>query len=274
MNIMKKLIIVEHRAHEFANRLLSDISIYAYALEIGARVIDLSFFENNRILGWLHALCAWGIDKFSRGTSGLWALGGPKVLPPSDTLPPALEAQNTLYFFGWLFINPVGLEKYRLQILKAFAPRKSLQRKIDAILTSLPQHRVRIGVSLRLLPFKGFGDGEFLVPPERVREIVGEYLHEKNLRAQDVVLVIACDQAPPSEIFEGYTTVVSHESPEMSLYLLSKCNVVVGTNTTLSNTAAWFGSIPHIVSKKEPIDWSYYHGKETYFENKYANFMQ
>ena len=271
---MKRLVIFKHSAKEFANRLLSDMSIYAYGLEIHASVINLTYLEHKRFGYAIHALCARAINRFTRNTCGLWALNGAKYLPPTEAEDSRLAGRNTLFFSGWLFRNPVGLEKYREQITEKFGPSPRMQSKIENLLAPTQKDRVRVGVHLRLTPFKGFEDGEFLVPPKRVREIVDEYLREKNLRTQDIELVIACDQSLSAETFEGYTTHVYCEDAETSLFLLSTCSVVVGTNTTLSNVAAWFGNVPHIVTKNEVIDWRYYFGHETYFENKYANFVQ
>ncbi len=271
---MKKLFIIEHRAHEYANRLLNDMSVYAYCLESGREVVNISFFEQSRILRGPYALYAWMVDKVTRSKSGMWALGGPKFLPPTEALPPELEAQEALYFFGWMFRNPLGLERYRKQVVEKFAPPPRIQRKIERLLAPIPKTRVRIGVHMRLVPFKGFEDGEFLVPQKRVREIVDEYLREKTLYTQDAELVITCDQPLLAETFEGYTTHVYRGDAATSLFLLATCSVVIGTNTTLSNTAAWFGNVPHVVTKKTLIDWRYYFGKDTYFENKYADFAQ
>ena len=48
--------------------------------------------------------------------------------------------------------------------------------------------------------------------------------------------------------------------------------MVIGTNSTFGNVAAWLGDVPHVVTINEPIDWQYYRGKTAYFENKYATF--
>ncbi len=271
---MKKLVILKHSAKEFANRLLNDMSIYAYGLEIDALVINLTYLEHKRFGYMIHKFCARIIDKLTRNTCGLWALNGAKYLPPTEEADSRLAGRNTLFFSGWLFRNPLGLERYRRQVVEKFGPSPRMQRKIESLLAPIQKNRVRIGVHLRLIPFKGFEDGEFLVPQKRVREIVDEYMREKTLYTQDVELIIACDQPLLAETFEGYTTHVYRGDAATSLFLLATCSVVIGTNTTLSNVAAWFGNVPHIVTKKTLMNWRYYFGHDTYFENKYADFAQ
>lgn len=242
---MKTFFIVDHRAKLVANRLLSDMSIRAYALEAGARVIDLSFLEGTPLV--------WLIDKLTRRRA-LWAMGAQKLLPPS--VPAGTNAARC--FFGWMFRNPAGLAKYRAELLKTFGPSASGRRRIDTILAPLQGKRL-IGVHLKEKPFRGFEDGEFLVPRRRVREIVGEYLRAQGLTEAEAAVVEVSDAGP-------------HQDDLLGLHLLSRCSVVIGTNTAFSNTAAWFGDVPHIVTTNAPVDWPYYKGKTAYFENKYATF--
>jgi len=161
---------------------------------------------------------------------------------------------DTTYFIGWLFRNPVGLERYRNEIVSAFLPKKKILKKIENVLATLRGKRL-IGIHLRQQPYKGFDDGSFLVSPARVRAIVDEYLHEKKLDAKEVAFVTVSDKYDVTNLF-----------------LLSKCSVVIGSNSTFSNLAAWFGDVPHIVQSNEPVDWEYYRKVTTYFENKYATF--
>jgi hypothetical protein len=269
---MKKLIIVEHRGKELANRLWNDMSIYAYGRDIGARVVNMTFLEHVRFWRALHTLYARVVDVATRRTCSIWTTGAPKLIPPTMPLPEKYNGCETLYFFGWLFRNPAGLSRHREAIVSAFAPDKRAQRKIDAIMAPTKSARIRIGVHITQKPFKGFENGEFLISPERVRTIVDEYVREKTLSAKDVALVVVSDCAVPGSVFEGYTAIHSAENEKTNMFLLSKCDVIIGFNSTFSNLSAWFGNVPHIVTTDEPIDWEYYRGKTGYFENKYATF--
>lgn len=253
--IMKKLVIVEHRAKELANRMWNDMSIYSYGMEINARVINTTFFEHIRFLRWLHIPYARCVDIITRKTCALWTTGMPKFLPPTAPLSEKHNACGTVYFFGWLFRNPIGIEKYRSALLKKFAPSKSARKKINEIIKPLKNKNIRIGIHLRQRPFKGFENGEFLILPARVKNIIDEYLLENSLNTEEVALVMASDA-----------------NEKTNLFLLSECDVIIGDNSTFSNLAAWLGNIPHIVITEGPVDWSYYKGKTSYFENKYATF--
>jgi len=247
---MKTFFIIDHRAKLPGNRLLSDLSIRAAALETGARALDLTFLERTPF--------AWLIDRLTRRGGGIWAMGAQKLLPPAHPLPKKYAERDRLYFFGWMFRNPAGLARHRALLLQQCGPGRRMRRAIDGILAPL-QGRTLIGVHLKQRPFPGFENGEFLVPPARVREIAGEYLRERGLQEKDVALVEVSDLGP-------------HRDDLLGLHLLSQCSVVIGTNSTFGNVAAWFGDVPHVVTTNEPIDWQYYRGKTAYFENKYATF--
>lgn len=270
--MMKNIIIVEHRAKELANCLWNDLSITAFGMEAGVRVVNTTHLEHVRFWRFLHMLYARLVDVATRKTCGIWTTGTPKSLPPTVSISKKFEACNTLYFFGWLFRNPVGLKKYRDALIEKFASSARIQKKIRNILMTLPNDRVLIGVRVRQQPFKGFENGEFLISLARMKTILEEFLREKMLHARDVALVVVSDRPIPNDAFDGFTTVVSPEDEKTNLFLLSKCSAVIGDNATFSNLAAWFGDIPHIVATEEPVDWPYYQDKKNYFENKYATF--
>lgn len=261
---MKTYRIVKPNCKELANHLWNYLSIYAYSLETGARVQNPAFFEWHRYFNLNAGRVRIGKTLLSLYGSYLirararcvrLTLGITTYLPPTKPLAGYDECETT-YFVGWHFRNPVGLEKYRDTLTATFTPRDAVLKQIDDTLAPLRGKKL-IGVHLRQQPYKGFPDGRFLVPPTRVHHIVDEYLREKKLSAKEVALVTVTDN-------DNVT----------NLFLLSKCSVVIGTNSTFSNLAAWFGNIPHIVATDEPIDWEYYRNQQAYFENKYATFAQ
>lgn len=261
----KKFIIVKPNCRELANQLWNYLSIYAYGIETDTPVCNLSFFEwhqyfnlsekKSRVPNMFLSLYGSYIVRL-RAECTLLTISEVTYLPPTRPLHAHAPQCDTTYFIGWLFRNPRGLERHRNELISAFQPKKNILKKIEAVLAPLRGKRL-IGVHLRQQPYPGFEDGSFLVSPARVRRIVDEYLSERRLDAKEIAFIT-----------------VSDKYDVMNLFLLSKCSVVIGTNSTFSNLAAWFGNIPHIVATNEPTDWEYYRNKTTYFENKYATFAQ
>lgn len=259
---MKKYIIVKPNCREFANHLWNYLSIYAYSLETGALVQNPSFFEWHRyfnLSGWkicigktLLSLYGSYLIRF-RAQCVRLTLGITMFLPPTRPIV-SEDSCETTYFIGWHFRNPVGLEKHRDALIAAFTPAESILKEIEGTLAPF-QGKKLIGVHTRQQSYDEFPDGEFVVSLSRVQHIIDEYLRENKLNAEEVAIVTVSDKYDVTNLF-----------------LLSKCSVVIGTNSTFANLSAWFGNVPHIVATNEPIDWEYYQNHTTYFENKYATF--
>ena len=232
------------------------MSIHAAALETNARVINLSFFERSPFLSPLHSLFSLLIGRLVRRSTGIWSpLAQTKNLPPTEPLTDRFAHRKVLFFFGWLFRNPMGFEKYRTELLAQFDPTPAQRTAIDA---QLAPHagKTLLGVYMRYKPFRFFDDDEFLISRERTMEIVEEYIHKNNLNRDKMAIIETSD----------------HDDEQTTFQLLSRCSVIIGTNSTYCNLASWFGNVPHIVTFNEPIDWEYYRNKNTFFENKYATF--
>lgn len=292
---MKKYVIIKPNCRELANHLWNYLSIYAYGIETGARVYNPSFSEWHRYFNlskkesfatkmiFLFPVLR-GLGRIIGALYGSYlirarahcvrlTLGITLYLPPTRPLVTRGDTCKTTYFIGWHFRNPAGLERHRDALIAAFMPRESVLKKIEGALVPF-QGKRRIGVHLRQQPYKGFPDGDFLVPVSRVRRIVDEYLREKNLDTTDVALVIVSDKNVDPAAFVDFATHIQRGNDVTALFLLSKCSVVIGSNSTFGNLAAWFGNIPHIVESNEPMDWGYYRNRITYFENIYATFAE
>lgn len=248
---MKYFVVVEHRAHLLANTMWSDLTVRAAGYEYGARVFSLAALERWRWTRPLHVLVARLFEGLAR-THALWALGAPKTLANSSML----HNQQATYFFGWLFKDIGLMEKYRSRLVaNAFSNR--VRAHATARLAG-SEGKTRIGIRHRTRRFKGFTHGEYLVPRERVDEIVSQYIEQQGLEWTQVALVEVLDDVARDDM--------------VGLCALSQCSVVIGDNSTFSNLAAWLGNVPHIVTMSDPVDWDYYKDKMHYFENKYATF--
>ncbi len=266
---MKKLVIVKSGCREFGNELLNHMSVYACGLELGARVINHSGFGYTGLWRLAHTLYARMVSVLY-SSSVLLAWRAPIYLPPTKNLAEKLSSQKILHLYGWLFRNPAGLEKYRKELLLAFTPAFIQQELADSI---HPQKgKTLIGVHIRQKNFTGFESGEFLVSPIRTLRIVEEHIQHNSIDPKNVAMLIVSDLPIAPDIFARYPVYVVQGNTEKNLFLLSRASIIVGTNTTFSNMAAWFGNVPHVVVDNEPLDWEYYKNKVGYFENKYATF--
>jgi hypothetical protein len=203
-------------------------------------------------------------------------------LPPSDEAPPALraleETPGDIYLAqvsGGVFRNPRGLERHRAALVERFAPAPAVAARVRAVLKpARGQYAHVVGVHLRQGDYKTFKGGRFRIAQPRVREILGEYLHEMGWRADETLCIIASDGVIDTHVFEGLTVELAGGTPGEDLFVLAGCDAVVGSDSTFGHFAAWLGDVPHIIMKTEPMDWAYYRGTRAFFSpNKYLTVM-
>lgn len=300
---MKKIIILKHGGGELANQLWNYLSIYAYGLHAGVPVRNPSFFEYhyffrflwgeswitkltsrllfrvprrrssliNRNERWKYAQRAWFTAKFHASCvySSENNENRQTYLPPSGELPARYSTCNSLYLTGWLFRNPKGLAHFKTELHAAFKPTDRVLAKVDSIISPLRTNYTRlIGVHIRQADYKEFKGGKFIVSEERARAILDEYIAQKHLDASKTLFLIASDGPIDAKKFVGLNTYISHENSVIDLFLLSKTDTIIGSDSSFGAFASWYGDIPHIILKNGPVDWAYYADKQAFFENQ------
>lgn len=310
---MKKIIILKTAGNELANQLWNYASIYAYALERNYILENPSFFEYGEYFSvkavsnpfFRIAFFAPFRNYTKRKTSfrrKVWRkiykwyvkiiiifVGNrlfsydnkdnkPYYLPPTNKSTGRfneLERKGkNIYLDGWLFRNPVGLEKYHKEIKKYFQPKKQISLLVDSHIKNLREkYKNVVGVHIRQGDYKVWRGGKYFIEQKRVREILDEYLKETGQDKAKTCFVITSDGQIDTSLFEGLNIFVSKENMVYDLFSLAKTDVIIGSNSTFNAFASYYGNIPHIVFQNEKVDWDYYKDKDTYFENKYSTFV-
>lgn len=308
---MKKIIILRATGNELSNQLWNYASIYSYTLEKQLGLENPSFFEYGNYFTipapnlFLKLFFFLPFTNYTKRKNSfmrrLWrkmyafyakitttdyegsilssdnSENNPYYLPPTheDAELSALEKSfDTIYFDGWLFRNPVGLQKYREEILNYFRPRQDIENGITAQIQKLRgEFKNIVGVHIRQGDYRTWRGGAYFIPQERVRGILDEYLKTTGNNASETCFAITSDGPIDTSLFEGLHTFVSMENAVHDLFLLSATDTIIGSNSTFGAFASYYGDIPHIIMTKEPIDWSYYADKKSYFENNYCTMV-
>lgn len=198
------------------------------------------------------------------------------------------EKVKTIYFDGWLFRNPVGIKKYRKQILDYFQPQAHFVKRAYEFTESLRgQYDYLVGVHIRqrkpgdtswskerdLREWEQMDAKSFFYEEHLgfVRSFLEEYLKEfKKNRERTCFILFSTNKMNFEKYFSGLHIVFSGGNPIEDILTMSCCDVIIGSNTSFSPLASYWGDIPLIVFQKNP-DWSYYKDKKGYFENKYVS---
>lgn len=301
---MKKLIILKHGGGELANQLWNYLSIYAYGLETKTPVRNPSFFEYHSFFNFLpneslttrlfsqffktprrrsHMINRFGRVKYTTWAKIIATIHSRCIIssentenkavyiPPTSPLLPPFAHCDTLYFSGWLFRNPIGLSKFASELRTSFTPHEKIMNRVEYLITPLrSQYSKLIGIHIRQSDYKEFKNGNFIISQSRVRTIVDEYIREKSLDTSRTVFLITSDGPVDVAVFTNLNIYISKENSVTDLFLLSKTDTILGSDSSFGGFASWYGNIPHIIFKNESIDWAYYADKTAFFKNKYT----
>lgn len=226
-------------------------------------ICPVSFFRKGQII-------------YSRdGTDAVYYL--PPTIVATKELAERERSSETIFFSqvsGGVFRNPMGIQAHRALLSEHFSPAPWVDEKARIFIEPLrARYKTLVGVHVRQGDYAVFKGGKFLVSQKRTREILDEYLIYSQKKSDEVLFVIASDGPIEKEYFQGLHIMVSNASAGEDLFILASCDAVIGSDSTFGNFAAYYGDIPHIVMKNEPMDWDYYRGKNSYFINKYFTVM-
>ncbi len=291
----KKIIILAPSGHRLANQLWNFMSIYAYCLEKGYACENPSFFRYEKffniipaqssifkILSFLHSapvkkIRGWSYILYQKYVMRIKKHQSKRVvsdkrephvfyLPPSKTedkeYREALSAlENSLernfYFDGWLFRNPVGIEKYRKEIKEYFAPKKEASEKIEAFFSPLRKNfKEIVGIHIRQGDYRTWEGGQFYFQPKEVRKILEDYLAHHRKNPEHVLFLMCSDESVDMSVFNGLKTKEGPGGMIEDLFALSKTDLIIGCDSTYGAFAAYYGNIPLAVFSRNDIDWS------------------
>jgi len=308
---MKKVVILRSTGSELSNQLWNYISVYAYTLERKLKLKNYSFFEygnyfniptpslffklffflpftnytkrktsfKRRLWRKIYEYCVKIIISLNKNCILVSdnSENKPFYLPPTNDdskLSQIEKSSNTTYFDGWLFRNPVGIKKYRKEILEYFKPREDIGENVNTEIKSLKnKFKNIVGVHVRQGDYLEWRNGAYFIPQTRVREIIDEYLKISANSVAETCFIITSDGPIDTSLFKSLNVSISKENAVYDLFLLSSTDVILGSNSTFGAFASYYGDIPLIVMQKEEMDWTYYKDRKSYFENKHCTMV-
>lgn len=309
--ISKQIVILEHGNGRLGNQLWNHVSVLAYCLENGYRFKNHSFFDYYLAFKSPKPnLLVWLISHESIRKNPIYTLVRPYrryinlvkkffskqvvysgdlrqfYLPPNQ--PNRDEAElgkikgfekdsgRTLYFCGWMFRNPIGIKKHRLEITSSIIPNKKISREVDGFIGKIRQkYRHLIGVHIRQGDYvNNFMNGKYYFPPEKVPSILHEYLNFSGIPREKVCFIICSDGPIDRFNFTGLNIELGLGEAVRDLFILSKTDLIIGSDSTFGAFASYQGNKPFIVlCKSGSIDWEYYRNQKEFFENKYSTLV-
>lgn len=157
---------------------------------------------------------------------------------------------------GWLFRDTINFGKYKGLLTETWKPNKYYSNTIDNYYKKYKQaHDVLIGVHIRGGDYKTFEGGKWYYTPEQYYLKMKELASLKMFEEKKIGFVICASEKdvslPGGEFFS-----VFNESRHFveDLYLLAKCDYIIGPPSTYSMWASFYGNVPlHMLNEIDPV---------------------
>ena len=300
---MKKVVIINHGG-ELGNQLWNYASVLAYAREKGYDCVCPAFFQYERFFPKVKT-CFWSKFFFSplyyffphrrnfinrlSNFSQPFRFGRKNLLlavkshdeknrmelfllPPSENnsqrqkaeLQKAEEAGSKIIFSGYAFRNPAGMTKYHQFLTEYSSPHPEVTLATDEFIAAArKKHDKLVGVHIRQDDYRTFLGGKYYFSPEQVALILHDFIAKAGLKS--VCFVISSDEKIKPEIFSGLNVLFGSGEMMEDIFMLTKTDLIIGSNSSFSIFAAWYGDIPMKIFSAQPIDWSEFLAQKKFF---------
>ncbi len=183
------------------------------------------------------------------------------------------EKNEKLYFRGWLFRNPAGIQKYRTEIIKYFEPKYCIRKKVIDFIDKLKKkYQYLVGVHIRQGDYKNGNFRKYYFSPRQAYEILIDFKEKSGIK--NICFVICSDEKVDLTIFKNINIIAGPGDFIKDLFILASTNFIIGSNSTFGSFASYYGNIPIVIFKRGNINWNYYFNKKGYFENKECTMVQ
>jgi hypothetical protein len=147
---------------------------------------------------------------------------------------------------GWHFRDPVNQKKYRDLLVDTWAPNKKYRDNIEGYFSRYKKdHDVLVGVHIRGGDYKKFEGGKWYYTPEQYYEKIKEIAALKIFSSKKIAFIICTNEKNLSMPSTEFFSVFYDERHFVDdLYLLAKCDYIIGPPSTFSIWASFYGNVP------------------------------
>jgi hypothetical protein len=147
---------------------------------------------------------------------------------------------------GWLFRDPENLKKHRQLLLETWMPNKYYRDNVEQYFLKYKKgHDILIGVHLRGGDYKNFEGGKWYFTPGQYYQKMKEVATLEYFRNKKIAFIICTNEKNVSLANTEYFSVFNEERHFIEdLYLLSKCDYIMGPPSTFSIWASFYGNTP------------------------------
>ena len=166
------------------------------------------------------------------------------------------KAKSKIVFvYGWLFADVANRNKYKHYLTGIWQPNKIYQDNIKNYLQHYKNgNDILIGIHIRGGDYTKFEGGQWFYTSGQYYEKLRELSTLKMFEGKKIAYVICTNEKNISFAAEGNFTIFNEKRHFVEdLYLLSKCDYIMGPPSTFSGWASFYGNVPLYMLKEISI---------------------
>ena len=282
------MVIIVSREGQFANRILHASSFIVNAKEHNYKLLHLYFDDyypvfSEKLSEKKDLITIWGKNKTNLVFFCQQVLDFViriflrlriKRLPLFEIIEYKKYGQDTVYFdlnrdefvkkaksklvlvYGWLFKDPKNLQRHKQLLLEIWQPNKNYMANVESYFQKYKQdHDFLVGVHIRHGDYKTFEEGKWFYSPDQYYEKMKEISLLETFRNKRIAFVVCSNgkdiSFPGTDKFSIFNE-QRHFAED--IFLLSKCDYIIGPPSTFSMWASFYGSVPlHMLREIDPV---------------------
>ena len=157
-----------------------------------------------------------------------------------------------VFVLGWLFRDDENYSKNRSLLLDTWQPNKKYQHNIKVYYERYKKgHDVLVGVHIRRGDYKNFEGGKWYYHPDQYYSKIKEIAKLKMFEGKKIAYVICTNEKDLSFPGDQNFTIYNEQRHFVEdMYLLSKCDYIIGPPSTFSGWASFYGNVPLFMLKE------------------------
>ena len=154
-----------------------------------------------------------------------------------------IRPAKIIFVYGWWLRTPRLVKKHGDKIRAYFRPVEKFEKASRDAIEPLRQNAdIVIGIHIRQGDYRGWFDGKYFFPTSRyaawMRELAAQFPNRK------VSFFVCSDEARSASEFPGLAVAFGTDSPVSDIYALARCDYILGTKSTFSQWASFYGEKP------------------------------
>jgi len=154
-----------------------------------------------------------------------------------------IRPARVVFVYGWWLRTPSLVKKHGDKIRAFFKPVEKFETASREAIEPLRREAdVVIGVHIRHGDYRGWFDGKYFFPASRY----AAWMHELVAQFPDrrVAFFVCSDEPRSLGEFPGLTVGLGTDEPVSDVYALARCDYILGTKSTYSQWASFYGGKP------------------------------